>query len=176
MKEIEAAIRNIPNFPKPGIQFKDITPLLADAELFSKTIDYFQALYPPKSVDVVVGIEARGFVFASALAYALGAGTAMLRKSGKLPAKVYRETYNLEYGTDALEIHADAFSTGQRVLLVDDLLATGGTVQAALNLIRKNFQVEVVGVDFLIELSFLNGREKLSGVPVHALVQYEAEK
>jgi adenine phosphoribosyltransferase len=174
MKEIEAAIRNIPDFPSPGIQFKDITPLLANAELFAKTIDQFKALHPAGSVDMVVGIEARGFVFASALACALGAGTTLLRKPGKLPSVVFRETYDLEYGTDALEIHADAFLPGQRVLLIDDLLATGGTVRAALDLIRKNFEVELVGVDVLIELCFLNGREQLKGVPVQALVQYEA--
>ena len=175
MKEIAEVIRNIPDFPRPGIQFKDIMPLLSNAELFTETINQLKALHPPESVDMVVGIEARGFVFASALAYALGAGVSLLRKSGKLPSAVHSETYDLEYGSDALEIHQDAFLPGQRILLVDDLLATGGTIRAALNLIRDNFEVELVGVDVLMELCFLKGRDLLNDVPVQALVQYKGE-
>ncbi|MEN8260826.1 MAG: adenine phosphoribosyltransferase [Pseudomonadota bacterium] len=172
MEQLEAAIRNIPDFPKPGIQFKDITPLLADGSLFRETIDRLKARHENSRIDVVVGIEARGFIFASALAYALGAGTCLVRKPGKLPHTVRRQNYELEYGTDAVEIHADAFSPGQRILIVDDVLATGGTVAAAAKLIQDNFSVEIVEVDFLIELGFLNGRKKLAGLPVCALIAY----
>lgn len=173
MDQIVSAIRNIPDFPRPGIQFKDITPLLADSERFRETIDLLADRHRNSRIDMVAGIESRGFVFASALAYALGAGTTLLRKPGKLPHSVYRQEYDLEYGSDAIEIHTDAFRPGQRILLIDDLLATGGTVVAALRLVRENFSVEVVEVDFLIELRDLRGREKLPGdVPVHALVEY----
>ena len=173
MDQIVATIRNIPDFPRPGIQFKDITPLLADSGCFQRTIDLLADRHRNSRIDMVAGIEARGFVFASALAYALGAGTTLLRKPGKLPHAVYRQSYDLEYGSDSIEIHTDAFRPGQRVLLVDDLLATGGTVAAALRLVRENFSVEIVEVDFLIELRDLRGREKLpADVPVHALVEY----
>jgi len=123
-------------------------------------------------IDRVVGIEARGFIFASALAYALGTGTCLVRKPGKLPYAVHRQPYELEYGTDAVEIHVDAFTPGQKILIVDDLLATGGTAAATIELIQNNFDVEIVEVDFVIELSCLEGRKKLSGLPVHALIQY----
>jgi len=172
MEQLKAAIRTIPDFPKPGIQFKDITPLLADGDLFRETIDLLKDRHAASGIDRVVGIEARGFIFASALAYALGAGTCLVRKPGKLPHTVHQQTYELEYGTDAVEIHSDAFLPGQKILIVDDVLATGGTVAATVELIRSHFEVEIVEIDFLIELTFLNGREKLPGLPLHALITY----
>ncbi len=172
MEEIKAAIRTIPDFPKPGIQFKDITPLLADGARFYETINRFEARHENHGIDMVVGIEARGFIFASALAYALGAGTCLVRKPGKLPHTVHQQTYELEYGTDAVEIHADAFLPDQRILIVDDVLATGGTMAATIALIQNNFEVKLIEIDFLIELTFLNGRDKLPGQPIHALVTY----
>lgn len=172
MEPLEEIIRTIHDFPKPGIQFKDITPLLADGDRFRETIDRLKDRHADSGIDIVVGIEARGFIFASALAYALGAGTCLVRKPGKLPHTVHHQAYALEYGTDAVEIHADAFKPGQKILIVDDVLATGGTVAATIELIQNNFDIELVEVDFLIELSFLNGREKLGGSPLHALITY----
>jgi adenine phosphoribosyltransferase len=172
MEQLKKAIRNIPDFPKPGIQFKDITPLLADGALFRQTIDTLAERHANERIDMVVGIEARGFIFASALAYALGAGSCLVRKPGKLPHTVHRQTYELEYGTDAVEIHSDAFRPGQRILVVDDVLATGGTVAATIQLIQNHFEVEIAGVDFLMELELLHGREKLAGLPVHSLIQF----
>lgn len=172
MECLNAAIRTIPNFPKPGIQFKDITPLLADANVFGEVIDALKERHTGEGIDLVVGIEARGFIFASALAYALGTGTCLVRKPGKLPSATYRQSYDLEYRTDAVEIHADALESGQKILIVDDVLATGGTVAATIALIQNNFDVEIAGIDFLIELTFLEGRKMLSGLPVHALIQY----
>ena len=173
METVKQIIRDIPDFPKKGIVFKDITPLLADAKAFGKTINTLKERYSEKQVDTVVGVEARGFIFASALAYALNAGTTMVRKPGKLPYKTYRETYSLEYGTDTIEIHQDAFQEGERIILIDDVLATGGTLGATINLIRNNFKnVEIEEVAFLIELDFLNGREKLKGTPIHSLIHY----
>ena len=172
MSALEEAIRNVSDFPKPGIEFKDISLLLSDSVVFRETIDRFRDYHLNDKIDMVVGIEARGFVFGPALAYALGAGFCMARKPGKLPYEVYRQEYDLEYGTDALELHIDAFSSGQRVLLMDDLLATGGSIGALVSLIRRHFDVEIVGVDFLIELSFLKGRERLKGLPVCSLVEY----
>ncbi len=172
MERLKDAIRTVPDFPKPGIQFKDITPLLANADVFRETIDALKERYEGKRVDLVVGIEARGFIFSSALAYALGAGSCLVRKPGKLPYTTYRQSYELEYGADAVEIHTDAFKPGQKILIVDDVLATGGTVAATVELIQNNFDVEIVGIDFLIELTFLGGRDKLPGLPVHALLQY----
>ncbi len=173
MSHLEQAIRTIPDFPKPGIQFKDITPLLANGDHFHETIDVLKVRHADHGIDMVVGIEARGFIFASALAYALGAGTCLVRKPGKLPHTVHRQTYELEYGTDAVEIHSDAFQAGQKILIVDDVLATGGTVAATVELIQNHFDVDIVEIDFLIELGFLNGREKLAGLPVHSLIQYD---
>jgi adenine phosphoribosyltransferase len=172
MQPIDAAIRNIPDFPKPGIQFKDITPLLADRDMFKKTIDCFAERHRDNRIDMVVGIEARGFVFSAALAYALGAGTGMVRKPGKLPYKTHSKTYDLEYGTDAVEIHQDAFLPGQRILIFDDVLATGGTVAATTQLIEQNFDVEIVEINFLMELGFLKGRSKLADRPIFSLLTY----
>ncbi len=172
MEQLKDAIRTIPDFPKPGIQFKDITPLLANGDLFHQAIDTLKERHADSGIDMVVGIEARGFIFASALAYALGAGTILVRKPGKLPHTTHQKTYELEYGTDAVEIHQDAFQPGQKILIVDDVLATGGTVAATVELIKDHFEVEIAEIDFLIELGFLNGRDKLTGLPVHSLVQY----
>ena len=173
MESVKQIIRDIPDFPKKGIIFKDITPLLADASAFRKTINTLKERYSAKQIDRVVGVEARGFIFASALAYALEAGTTMVRKPGKLPYSTFQETYSLEYGTDTIEIHQDAFQPGERIVLIDDVLATGGTLAATLNLIRKNFQgVEILEVAFLIELDFLSGREKIKDVPIHSLIHF----
>lgn len=168
----EKLIRTIPDFPEPGIQFKDITPLLADGAQFQATINRLKERHVESRIDVVVGIEARGFIFASALAYALGAGTCLVRKPGKLPHTTHREMYELEYGSDAVEIHTDAFTSGQRILLVDDVLATGGTLAAASRLIQNHFEVEIVEINALIELAFLNGRDQLGSLPIHSLITY----
>ena len=172
MTSIEDKIRNIPDFPKSGIQFKDITPLLTDGKVFRETIDLLKTRHESNQIDLVVGIEARGFIFASALAYALGAGTCLIRKPGKLPHATFQQTYDLEYGTDTVEIHTDAFKPNQRILIVDDVLATGGTVAATAQLIQKNFDVKIVELNFLIELTFLGGRSKLTDLPIHSLVEY----
>ena len=168
---IEKAIRNIPDFPKPGIQFKDITPVLGDAKLFAASIDLLTASFQPGAVDFVVGIDARGFIFAGAAALKWGAGFVPVRKKGKLPFDTHEEGYQLEYGSNVLAIHTDAIKPGSRVVLVDDLLATGGTAGAAASLIEK-VGGKLLEVSFLIELSFLNGREKLNGVPVRSIVRY----
>jgi len=172
MEQLKALIRNIPDFPSPGIQFKDITPLLADADGFHEAIDTLRARLVAKEIEMIVGIEARGFIFASALAYALRAGTCMVRKPGKLPHAVHQQTYELEYGSDAVEIHADAFHPGQRIAIVDDVLATGGTVSATAQLIERYFEVEIVEIAFLMELAFLGGRARLAKWPVFSLLQY----
>ena len=172
MDKLKALIRNIPDFPKQGIQFKDITPLLADAECFHEVIDALRNRHAGKGIDMVVGIEARGFIFSSALAYALEAGTCLVRKTGKLPDAVHRLSYDLEYGTDAVEIHTDALQAGQKILIIDDVLATGGTVAATAELISRHFEVEIVELDFLMELEFLKGREKLSRWPFYSLLRY----
>ena len=168
---IQNAIRNIPDFPKPGIQFKDITPVLADPKLFAASIDLLTAGFKPGEVDIVIGIDARGFIFAGAAAVKWGAGFVPIRKKGKLPFDTHEEDYELEYGSNVLAIHTDAIQPGSRVVLVDDLLATGGTAGAAASLIRK-IGGQLLEVSFLIELSFLNGREKLPGVPVRSIVRY----
>jgi adenine phosphoribosyltransferase len=172
IETLKSVIRDIPDFPKEGIIFKDITPLLANASAFKTTIDILKDRYKDKGVTQVVGIEARGFIFASALAYALGAGTVLVRKPGKLPYKTFKQAYTLEYGTDAVEIHQDAFEPGEKIVVLDDVLATGGTVSATINLIQNNFKAEVVEVAFLIELDFLKGREKIKNLPVFSLLQY----
>jgi adenine phosphoribosyltransferase len=169
--EIAQAIRNVPDFPKPGIQFKDITPVLGDARLFAASVDYLTAHVAPGSIHAVVGIEARGFVFAAAAAWKLGAGLVPVRKKGKLPYRTIEESYDLEYGSNAVAIHADAVPPASRVLLVDDLLATGGTAAAAAALLTR-LGAQIVEITFLIELAFLKGREKLRGYPVRSLVVY----
>jgi adenine phosphoribosyltransferase len=164
-------IRNVPDIPIPGIQFKDITTLLNDGPAFRQVVDAFASRYEGRGIDAVVGIESRGFIFSAPLAYRLGVGLVPVRKHGKLPALTHQVEYDLEYGSNKLEIHRDAFKPGARVVVIDDLLATGGTVAAACTL------VEMAGgtieeVAFVIELAFLNGREKLGSFPVFSLVQY----
>jgi adenine phosphoribosyltransferase len=169
--DLERAIRTVPDFPKPGIQFKDITPLLADARLFSGAIDLLAQHHSHRSVDAVVGIDARGFILAAAVALRLGAGFVPVRKKGKLPFDTHEESYDLEYGSNTVAIHVDALRPGARVLLVDDLLATGGTAAAAAALLKR-IRADILGVNFLVELGFLKGRERLKGLPVHSLVVY----
>ncbi len=168
---LRAAIRDIPDFPRPGIVFKDITPVLADAQLFGRVIDGLGAPFRGAGITKVVGIESRGFLFAAPLALALGAGLAIVRKPGKLPWQTVRETYALEYGTDCLEMHVDALSAGDRVLVVDDVLATGGTAAATGRLVTRQ-GAELIGYAFVLELAFLHGSERLAGRAVHALVRY----
>lgn len=170
-KEIEAAIRTVPDFPKAGIQFKDITPLLADARLFAGAIDLLSGNFKPGSVDAVVGIDARGFIFAAAAAIKLNAGFVPVRKKGKLPFKTHEQDYALEYGSATVAVHVDALKPGARVLLIDDLLATGGTAAAAAALVNK-LKGQIVEISFLIELKFLNGREKLKDYSVRSIVAY----
>ena len=169
--DIERAIRNIPDFPKPGIQFKDITPVLADARLFAGSIDLLTDGFKPGSVDAVVGIDARGFIFAAAAATKLQAGFVPVRKKGKLPFQTIEQDYALEYGAAIVAMHVDALKPGARVLLIDDLLATGGTSAAAAALVKK-FGANILEAAFLIELKFLNGREKLKGYPVRSIIAY----
>ena len=171
VSEIENAIRNVPDFPKPGIQFKDITPLLADARLFAGTIDLLTDGFKPGSVDAVVGIDARGFIFAAAAAIKLNAGFVPVRKIGKLPFQTIQQDYALEYGSATVAMHVDALKRGARVLLIDDLLATGGTAAAATSLVEK-LGGKILEVSFLIELGFLNGREKLKQYSIRSLVNY----
>lgn len=159
------SIRDIPDFPKPGIVFKDITPILRDPKAFRAFIDLLIAEYTDSRLDAIVAVDARGFLFGGALAYELGVGLVPVRKKGKLPFTTHEISYELEYGNAILEIHADALSAGDRVLVIDDLLATGGTVEATVGLCR-GLGAEVVGCAFLMELSFLGGRKRLDGVPV----------
>lgn len=172
MDELKKLIRGIPDWPKPGILFYDLTTLLKDQKGFHTLIDQLCEHYANKKVDVVAGIEARGFIFAPALAYRLGAGFVPVRKPKKLPWKTAQVTYQLEYGTDTLEVHQDAVRPGQRVLVCDDLLATGGTAAATVKLMRQ-LGGEVTGAAFAVELSFLNGRAKLPGLDVFSLIQYD---
>jgi len=169
--EIAAAIRNVPDFPKPGIQVKDITPVLADARLFAGSIELLTANFAPGSVDAVVGIDARGFIFAAAAATKLKAGFVPVRKKGKLPFTTLEQDYALEYGHATVAMHTDALKPGARVLLIDDLLATGGTSAAAVALVQK-LGGKILEASFLIELKFLNGRNQLPGIPVRSLVSY----
>jgi len=170
-KEIESAIRNVPDFPKPGIQFKDITPVLADPKLFAGTIELLINNFKPGSVDAVVGIDARGFIFAAAAAMKLQAGFVPVRKKGKLPFTTHEQDYALEYGSATVAMHIDALKPGARVLLIDDLLATGGTAAAAAALVKK-LNAKILEISFLIELKFLNGRDKLKDYPVRSVVVY----
>lgn len=169
--ELQAAIRNVPDFPKPGIQFKDITPVLADARLFAGCIELLAAGHRPGDVDVVAGIDARGFLFASSVALKLQAGVVPVRKKGKLPYRTVEESYDLEYGSNTLAVHVDAIRPGQRVLLVDDVLATGGTAAATIALIER-LGGKLVEVQFVIELGFLNGRSKLGSRTTRSLVTF----
>ncbi|MCL5096744.1 MAG: adenine phosphoribosyltransferase [Candidatus Omnitrophica bacterium] len=169
--DLANAIRNVPDFPQPGVQFKDITPVLADARLFIGCVDLLTAGFAPGSVDAVVGIDARGFIFAAAAAYTLRAGFVPVRKKGKLPYLTHEQSYELEYGTNTVAIHADAVRPGSRVILMDDLLATGGTAAAAAALLQK-VGAEILEITFFIELSFLGGRAKLPDWPVRSLVVY----
>jgi len=167
-------IRNVPDFPKPGVQFKDISTLLLEPQAVQFIVDSWAQRYAEQEIDKIVGAESRGFIFGAPLAYAMGLPFVLARKAGKLPAEVEREEYQLEYGTDTIEIHGDAIRTGDRLLLVDDLLATGGTMGAVARLVER-MGAEVVEVAFVIELSFLKGREKLKGQAVHALVDYSGD-
>jgi adenine phosphoribosyltransferase len=171
MDQLKAKIRNVPDFPKPGILFYDITTLLRDPDGFRDVIAALAQPFRNQGVDLVVGIESRGFILGGAVAEALGAGFVPVRKPGKLPATSVRESYSLEYGTDALEIHEDAVEPGQRVVIVDDVIATGGTAKATASLVRK-LGGTVHALAFLVELEFLKGREKLSGENIHTVVRY----
>jgi len=169
--DVRTFVRDVPDFPKKGIVFKDITPLLAHPEAFATAIDRLSEPFLAKGIGVVAGIESRGFLLATPIAYRLGAGVVPIRKKGKLPRETLSATYDLEYGQDSIEAHADSFSTGTKVLLVDDVLATGGTAGAACELIEK-LGGTLVGAAFLIELGFLNGRRKLQGRTIHSLITY----
>lgn len=169
--EISQIIRDIPDFPKQGVIFKDITPLLRHPEAFKKVIDWMIEPHLNEGIDIIVGVESRGFMFASPAAYKLGAGVVPVRKPGKLPWKTLEASYQLEYGVDRLQIHQDAITPGQKVLILDDVLATGGTAEATSSLVKK-LGGEIVEACFLIELSFLKGRDKLPGIPVRSLLQF----
>jgi len=169
--DLKKHIRDIPNFPKEGIIFKDISTLLKNPQAFVKSINALALKFKKSKIQYVVGVEARGFIFGAALAYKLGAGFIPVRKKGKLPYKTKSVTYQLEYGMDTLEIHEDAIPSHARVLVVDDLLATGGTVRAVVDLLNSQ-QVNIVGVAFLVELKFLKGKEKLKDLPIYSVIQY----
>jgi len=169
--ELKAAVRDVPDFPIKGILFKDITPILHDSRLFRIAVDSFADRHTGKKIDAVVGIDARGFIFAGAVAYKLGVGFVPVRKKGKLPYKTVVTSYTLEYGNETSEMHVDALKKGDNVIIVDDLLATGGTAMAAATLV-KQLGATIVEIDFLIELSFLKGRERLKEHPVFAAIVY----
>jgi len=174
MAELRAFIRNVQDFPQKGIGFKDITTLLKNGGAFREAVDDIYNQFRNAEIDKVVGTESRGFIFGSVLAYKWGAGFVPVRKPGKLPALAIKEEYELEYGTDALEIHKDAISNGENVLIVDDLLATGGTAAATSKLV-ENLGGKIIAVAFLIELTFLNGRDKLKGQTIYSSIKYDAE-
>ena len=169
--DLRDRVRDVPDFPKPGIVFKDMMPLVADATYFRETIDRLAELARPRQPDIILGAEARGFIFGGALADRLGCGFVPARKPGKLPWETVEATYDLEYGTDRLQMHADAISKGTRVIVHDDVLATGGTARAKTELVEQ-LGGEVVGLLFVVELAFLNGRDKLTGYDVESLIQY----
>lgn len=169
--ELKEHIRDVHDFPKEGIVFKDITTLLKEKNAFKKSVDLIANKFRKEKVELVVGVEARGFIFGAALAYKLGAGFVPIRKKGKLPAKTKSVTYELEYGTDTLEIHEDAIAANTKVLVVDDLLATGGTIKAVIDLLEEQ-KVDVVGVAFIVELGFLKGKHKLKDLPVYSILKY----
>lgn len=170
---IKSKIREIPDWPKKGVSFKDITPLIQDGRAFKKTIDMLARPYLNKKIDKIIGIDARGFIIAAALAYKLKTGIAIIRKKGKLPWKIVSKTYSLEYASNTIEMHKDSILPGEKVLLVDDVLATGGTMKATIDLVKK-LKGKIIGVDFLIELSYLNGRKKLKGYKIRSLVKYKS--
>jgi adenine phosphoribosyltransferase len=174
IEDIRRAIRDIPDFPKPGIVFKDITPLFANGPLFAKTINILADRYRDQRIDTVLGIESRGFIVGAALAYRLNAGFSVVRKPGKLPYNTHTASYDLEYGTDSLEIHIDAIPANARVVIADDLIATGGTAAATAKLVSK-LSGKVVECAFVIELSFLKGRDKLQPYDVFSILQYDGE-
>ncbi len=174
MKNYAKLIRDIPNFPKPGVVFKDITTLIKNGKAFNEVIDIFYRKTRGKKIDLVLAVESRGFIFGGALANKLKAGFVPVRKPGKLPWAVEQESYSLEYGQDTLQIHQDAVKKGQKVLIIDDLLATGGTLQAACKLVEK-LGGKVVGILVLVELSFLKGREKLNNYDFFSLIKYDSE-
>jgi adenine phosphoribosyltransferase len=171
MMDLKSIIRDIPDFPKPGIIFKDITPLLKNPQAFRETVDFFFKEAENLQITSIAGIEARGFIFGGAAAYRMGVSFVPIRKPCKLPYDTIKESYLLEYGSDTLEIHTDALGKGDRVMLIDDLLATGGTMQAAVRLVEKT-GAKVTGVFFVVELGFLNGREKLEGYNVQSLIAF----
>ena len=172
MEELKRIIRDIPDYPKKGILFKDITTLLADGRNFHRMVDLIAHRYIGMDIDQIVGVEARGFVLGAALAYKLGAGITLVRKPGKLPAKTRKVTYDLEYGTDTLEIHEDAFKPGTKVIIADDLLATGGTVSAVVELV-SGLEAEIIECCFMTELMFLDGRKRLPEGKVYSLLQFD---
>ncbi len=172
VEHLTRLIRDVPDYPKPGILFKDITPLLASPAGLSMAVEYLTQPYRGVGVDIVVGAESRGFIFGTAVARNLSAGFVPIRKPGKLPCATRRAEYELEYGTDALEIHEDAIAPGMKVLMIDDLLATGGTMAACCDLVR-GLNCDIIGAAFLIELCFLNGRDKLGDYPLHSVIKVE---
>jgi len=169
--DLREYIRDVPDFPKEGIIFKDITTLISSGDAFKYAVDKMIEPFKEESIDRIIGIESRGFLFGGAMAYIIGTGVNIARKPGKLPWKTIREEYSLEYGTNALEIHMDAVKEGEKILIVDDLLATGGTALAVAKLVER-LGGSVVGFSFLIELTFLNGRKKLEGYKVHSVIEY----
>ncbi len=170
-KQIKSKIREIPDWPKKGVSFKDITPLLEDKKLFHKIIDILIAPYSKKRIDKIVGIDARGFILAAAAAYRLRTGLAIVRKKGKLPSKTISRTYSLEYASNTLEMHEDSVLPGEKVLLIDDVLATGGTMKATIDLVKK-LKGKIIGIEFLAELVYLKGREKLKCQKIRSQVKY----
>jgi len=169
--DLKQHIRDIPDFPKQGIIFKDITTLLKNKDAFKKAVDLLAKKFKKENIEYVVGVEARGFIFGAAIAYKLGAGFIPVRKKGKLPYRTKRVTYQLEYGTDELEIHEDAITPDSRVLIVDDVLATGGTIRAVCDLVKAQ-RAHIAGVAFLVELSFLKGKKQLPNLPIYSLIKY----
>jgi adenine phosphoribosyltransferase len=170
LQELADLIRSVPDFPKKGIDFKDITTLLLDGPAFRRVVDHFVERYADKAVDAIVAVEARGFIIGGAVAYKLGAGFVPVRKKGKLPYRTYEVTYDLEYGTETIAIHQDALKAGQKVVVLDDLLATGGTTKAVLDLVER-LGATVLEVAFLIELTFLKGRERLTSHPIYSAIK-----